>query len=264
MVREGRWPRGRCGQVWKPGHKRGELSKFDAIFAATCSCALELKASAAASCARDPAVQYVVSLWKRYEKHSRPRGARGWCLAEDSCKSAAKGTVVIVLPTKTTKNEAKIKAHCDPKGFAQCPWSSGFAHSHRKQPIVVGRGQGSLKNNMILYIPPDFPNTFETKGVLLFPFVCYEPVLFWQVVHFVVCSVFLLRSSECHYSDWESWSDVQRAKQKDVLKTGEANPLSFSRADQKRMSKSKKDGGKDFRHLHFMFEQQPKQFSNHE
>jgi hypothetical protein len=98
--------------------------------------------------------------------------------------------VVIVVPTKTTKNEAKIKAHCDPKGFAQCPWSSGFAHSHRKQPIVVGRGQGSLKNNMILYIPPDFPNTFETKGVLLFPFVCYEPVLFWQVVHYVVCSVF--------------------------------------------------------------------------
>ena len=33
-------------------------------------------------------------------------------------------------------------------------------------------------------------------------------------------------------------------KQKDFIKTGEANPLSFSRADQERMSKSKKDSGK--------------------
>ena len=145
-------------------------------------------------------------------------------------------------------------------------WVYNPLYSATKQSLAVSTHLYNLIYICIIYIyiTLTFQTPLKQRGLVEPPLfvmnLCYSGK--WFIV--LCAQFFLLRSSECHYSDWESWSDVQRAKQKDFIKTGEANPLSFSRADQERMSKSKKDSGKDFRNLHFIFEQQPKSFSNHE
>ena len=63
---------------------------------------------------------------------------------------------------------------------------------------------------------PDFPNTFETKGVSRTPFVCYEPVLFWQVVHCVVCSVF--------FASFE-WMPLFRPGRAEVMFKGQSKKI---------------------------------------